>query len=134
MKAFLKNYRQSPRKVRLIAGLIKGKLAERAVSELSFLPNRAVMPIQKLLKSAIANAENNDGVKKEELYIKDIRVDKGVVLKRWMPRAFGMAKRINKRNSHILIVLGEKKPVEVKKVKRLSNLNTTNKKRIPRID
>ena len=117
MKAFLKNYRQSPRKVRLIAGLIRGKQVEQAINELTFLPKRASTPVQKLLKSAIANAENNNGAKKEELYIKDIKADKGVVLKRWRPRAFGMAKRINKRSSHITIVLGEKKLSKVKKVK-----------------
>jgi len=117
MKAFLKNYRQSPRKVRLIAGLIRGKQVEQAINELTFLPKRASTPVQKLLKSAIANAENNNGAKKEELYVKDIKVDKGVVLKRLMPRAFGMAKRINKRNSHITLILGKKVEAEKRETK-----------------
>jgi len=107
MKAFLKNYRQSPRKVRLVAGLIKGKDVSKALVELNFLAKRGAEPIQKLLLSAISNAKNM-GIEKENLFIKEIRVDKGIVMKRMMPAAMGTGHRINKRTSHVTLVLAEK--------------------------
>jgi len=108
MKAFLKNYRQAPRKVRLVAGLVKGKSAEEAISMLDFLAKRASFPIKKLLLSAISNAKGK-GIEKENLYIKELRVDKGIVMKRMMPAAMGTGHRINKRTSHVTLVLAEKK-------------------------
>jgi large subunit ribosomal protein L22 len=119
MKAFLKNYRQSPRKVRLVAGLIKGKDVSNALVELNFLAKRAGEPIQKLLLSAISNAKNM-GIEKENLFIKEIRVDKGIVMKRMMPAAMGTGHRINKRTSHVTLVLAEKNlnKKEVKKEKK----------------
>jgi len=107
MKAFLKNYRQSPRKVRLVADLVKGKKVVEAIVELDFLAKRAGFPIKKLLLSAIANAKNL-GIEKENLIIKELRVDKGIVMKRMMPAAMGTGHRINKRTSHITILLAEK--------------------------
>lgn len=107
MKAFLKNYRQSPRKVRLAADLIKGKNVTDALTELNFLAKRASLPLKKLLLSAIANAKTQ-GAETENLFIKDLRVDKGIVMKRIMPAAMGSAHRINKRTSHVEVVLAEK--------------------------
>jgi large subunit ribosomal protein L22 len=107
MKAFLKNYRQSPRKVRLVAGLVKGKEVNTAIAELDFLAKRAGDPIKKLLMSAVANAKQT-GAEKENLFIKEIRVDKGIVMKRMMPRDMGTGHKINKRTSHITLVLAEK--------------------------
>lgn len=107
MKAYLNNYRQSPRKVRLIADLIRGKAVVDAQTELQFLVKRGASPMSLLLSSAIANAKSA-GMDVANLIVKEIRVDKGVTLKRSMPRARGSASRINKRSSHILIVLGEK--------------------------
>ncbi len=107
MKAYLKNYRQSPRKVRLVAGLIRGKKVAEAVAELDFLAKRAGLPIKKLLLSAVSNARNM-GMEVENLFIKELRVDKGITMKRMMPAAMGTGHRINKRTSHIDIVLGEK--------------------------
>lgn len=107
MKAFLKNYRQSPRKVRLVAGLIKGKSVGEAVAELDFLAKRAGLPIKKLLLSAVANAKNM-GMDAENLFIKELRVDKGIVMKRMMPAAMGTGHRINKRTSHLNLLLAEK--------------------------
>ncbi len=104
MKAFLKNYRQSPRKVRLVAGAVKGKRVLDADMVLSYMPKRAALPIQKLIRSATANAEAA-GTKKEDLVIKSVEVNKGVVAKRWMPRAFGRASKINKRSSHVTVTL-----------------------------
>jgi large subunit ribosomal protein L22 len=107
MKAFLKNYRQSPRKVRLVAGLIKGKNVAEAIAELDFLAKRAGLPIKKLLLSAVANAKQQ-GKEMENLFIKELRVDKGIVMKRMMPAAMGTGHRINKRTSHLSLVLGER--------------------------
>ena len=118
MRAFLKNYRQSPRKVRLVAGLIKGKNVTEAVAELDFLAKRAGLPIKKLLLSAVANAKQK-GIEAENLFIKELRVDKGIVMKRMMPAAMGTAHRINKRTSHLNLLLAEKvaKVIGVKKTK-----------------
>ena len=116
MKAFLKNYRQSPRKVRLVAGLIKGKNVAQAVAELDFLAKRAGLPIKKLLLSAVANAKQM-GIESDNLFIKELRVDKGIVMKRMMPAAMGTGHRINKRTSHLNLLLAEK-VVAVKKTKK----------------
>ena len=115
MKAFFKNYRQAPRKVRLVAGLIKGKNVAQAIAELDFLAKRAGLPIKKLLLSAVANAKNM-GIDAANLFIKELRVDKGIVMKRMMPAAMGTGHRINKRTSHLSLVLGEQ-AVESKKSK-----------------
>lgn len=115
MKAYLKNYRQSPRKVRTVANTIKGKNVQEALVVLSFLPKRAALPLTKLVQSAVANARAQ-GVSVENLVVASIRVDKGIVLKRRLPRARGMATPINKRNSHVAVVLAEKAP-KAKKTK-----------------
>ena len=107
MKAFLKNYRQSPRKVRLVAGLVRGKNVNEAIAELDFLAKRAGLPLKKLLMSAVANAKQM-GIEKDNLFIKELKVDKGITMKRMMPAAMGSGHRINKRTSHINILLGEK--------------------------
>ncbi len=108
MKAFLKNYRQSPRKVRLLADLVRGKEVGKALQTLTFVNKRAALPVTKLIESAVANARSQgvEGIVK--LVIKKIAVDKGIVLKRFMPRARGAAARINKRSSHITLELGKK--------------------------
>jgi len=117
MKAFLKNYRQAPRKVRLVAGLIKGKKVEEAIGLLDFLAKRAGFPVKKLLLSAVANAVQM-GIEKENLFIKELKVDKGIVMKRMMPAAMGTGHRINKRTSHVTLVLAEKiQPVKKNKKK-----------------
>ncbi len=107
MKAFLKNYRQSPRKVRLVGDAVKGKRVADAMVYLSFLPKRAALPMQKLLSSAVANAKQA-GESVDDLVISSVRIDKGIVLKRMMPRARGSAFRINKRSSHITLTLAQK--------------------------
>jgi large subunit ribosomal protein L22 len=107
MKAFLKNYRQSPRKVRLVARLIKGKNVENAITSLDFLVKRAGTPLRKLLLSAVANAKLA-GVEVENLYVKEFTVDKGITMKRIMPAAMGSAHRINKRTCNVAVLLAEK--------------------------
>lgn len=124
MKASIPNYRQSPRKVRLVADLIKGKKVKDAELALSFLPKRAATPLLVLLRSAVANATQNSSLNKENLVVSDVRVDKGVTMKRFMPRARGSASRINKRSSHVLLVLSEK----VEKAKAVKTKTSTAKK------
>lgn len=117
MKAFLKNYRQSPRKVRLVADLLKGKRVVEGFMHLNALPKRASGPVGKLLASAVANAKQA-GISEENLFIENITVNKGIVMKRSMPRARGSASRINKRTSHVLLTLVEKGAKAVKTVKK----------------
>lgn len=108
IKASLNNLRMSPRKVRLVANLVKNMSVNKAENQLKFLPKRATGPVLKLLKSAVANAENNFNLKRGNLYISNIIVDGGPVLKRMRPRAFGRAAQILKRTSHISLLLGVK--------------------------
>lgn len=113
MKAILRNYRQSPRKVALAAGLVRGKKVKDALTQLNFTVKRASSPVAKLIESAVSNAKNAGVTDTDSLIVKEIRVDKGIVLKRMMPRARGSASRINKRSSHVMVVLAE--PVATKK-------------------
>lgn len=117
--ASLTNYRQSPRKVRSVANLVRGKSVEQALNTLSFLSKKASDPLHSLLMSAIANAKNNFNIEKEVLMIKELRVDGGQVMKRRMPRARGNSYPINKRTSHVSLVLAPKveKPAKAKSVK-----------------
>jgi len=107
MKAFLKDYRQPPRKVRLVADLVRGKKVDEALESLKFINKRAAEPFAKLINSALANAISQ-GADPKSLIVKKVAVDKGSVLKRFMPRARGSASRINKRNSHVTVLLGTK--------------------------
>jgi large subunit ribosomal protein L22 len=107
MKAKLTQYRQSPRKVRIVADELRGKTVDEALRKLRFLTKRAAKPMAKLIESAVANAEENDGKRRDNLVISTITVDKGPTLKRFRPRARGRATRINKRTSHIAVTLGE---------------------------
>lgn len=108
MKAVLKNYRQSPRKVRLLADLVRGKKVKDALNTLKFVDKRASEPFAKVIRSAAANA-TQAGQNADELIISRVAVDKGVTYKRYMPRARGSASPIRKRNSHITLELGSKK-------------------------
>lgn len=117
VSAKLNNLRISPRKVRLVAGLIRGLKVSEAQKQLNFLGKRSADPILKLLNSAVANAKNNAKMSEENLIVSEIFVDGGPVLKRHMPRAFGRAFAIRKRTSHITLILADKeaKKKEVKK-------------------
>jgi large subunit ribosomal protein L22 len=117
--AKLRYYRQSPRKVRLVANLIRGLDAKPAVAQLQFLNKTAARAIEKLLNSAIANATHNFSLNSDNLYIKSIMVDGGPTLKRWRARAFGRAAAIRKHTSHVTVILNEKNPTEqiIKSVK-----------------
>ena len=107
MKAILKNYRQSPRKVRLVADVVRGKKVNDAIAALQFVDKRAAGPFEKVIRSAAANA-TQAGANVSQLIVKHVSVDKGVTQKRFMPRARGSASRINKRSSHITVELGTK--------------------------
>jgi len=112
VKTSLRYLRIAPRKVRLVADLIRGKTVEQAQTILNFVRKRAAIPLLKLLNSAIANAHHNFQLEKENLYIRELRVDEGPKLKRWRPRARGQAFEIQKKTSHVTLVLEEieKKP------------------------
>jgi len=111
--AELRNYRQSPRKVRIVADTVRGKRVEDAITILSFVPKRAALPLEKLVRSALANAKNLS-IPTENLVVKEMMVDGGAILYRRMPRSRGMANPIRKRTSHVKIVLTEGKPKKVK--------------------
>ncbi len=102
--AQLKNYRQAPRKVRLLADLVRGKSANRALDLLANLPKRASEPMSKLIKSAVANS----GLAPDQVFISAIAVNEGLVMKRMMPRARGRGAQILKRSSHITISISKK--------------------------
>lgn len=122
MKAVLSNYRQSPRKVRLVADVVRGKRVSDALIMLTMLDKRAALPFKKVIESALANAKQQ-GKNADLLVISKVAVDKGVVSRRFMPRARGSASPINRRTSHIVVELAEKE-VEAKKVKKAKNPRT----------
>lgn len=119
VKAKAKYIRMSPKKIRLILDLIRGLDVLDAQEQLRFLAKYAKKPVLKVLNSAIANAEKDFNLKKENLYIKKAFADQGPTLDRWMPRAFGRAAPIRKKSSYITIFLEErvKTKVAIKKKK-----------------
>ncbi|MFQ5661740.1 MAG: 50S ribosomal protein L22 [Candidatus Paceibacteria bacterium] len=126
MKAYLKNYRQSPRKVRLVADLIRGKKVDNALVILSTAPKRSAGSVKKLVESAASNAK---GKEKSDLIIKDIQVNEGIVFKRYKPRARGRASAIRKKTSHITVQLAEQKAKpKAKTVKKVTAKKKTAKK------
>ena len=106
-RATLKFARISSRKVKIVADLIRGKDVDEALAIMKFTPKASSEVLEKLLKSAIANAENNHDMKHENLYVAEIFANQGPTLKRIRPAAKGSAVRIRKRTSHITIVLKE---------------------------
>ena len=108
--AHLRKLRIAPRKVRLVADLLKGMDIREAEAQLAHLRKGAVLPIRKLLHSAIANAEHNAKLDRANLFVRQVLVNQGATLKRSQPRAFGRATPIRKRTSHITIVLDERVP------------------------
>jgi len=119
--AKLRYLRIAPRKVRLVADLIREKTVEEAQTILSFTVKKAAAPLLKLLNSAIANGKNNFQLDAANLYISKLTIDEGPKYKRWMPRARGTASEIQKKTSHLTLVLDEivKKPKKVKRVKKV---------------
>ena len=107
-KATLKYARISARKVKIVADLIRGKNVDEALAIVKFTPKASSEVIEKLLKSAIANAENNHNMNGQNLYIAEIYANQGPTMKRIRAAAKGSAVRIRKRTSHITIVLRER--------------------------
>jgi large subunit ribosomal protein L22 len=105
--ARLTNSRLSPQKMRLVADQVRGLPVERALDVLTFSNKKAASVIKKVLESAIANAEHNDGADIDELKISEILVDAGPTMKRLRPRARGRADRIIKRTSHLKVTVSE---------------------------
>jgi large subunit ribosomal protein L22 len=116
--ASLKNYRISPRKVRLVADMIRGKDVLIAQNILNTVVKKAGSPLGVLLDSAIANASHNHKIDKNNLFVKEIRVDKGHVLKRHMPVSRGSAHPIKHRTSHVSIMLAIREPKVAKTPKK----------------
>ena len=126
--AKLYNLRIAPRKVRLVSDLVKGMDAVSALNQLDYLVKGSSFPIKKLLESAVANAENNFGIDKNNLYVYDIQVGEGMKLKRWLPRAFGRASLLLKRSSNIWLTVEER--VEGKNRKSKEQLEKEKKERL----
>lgn len=108
-KAIARYVRISPRKVRQVVDLIRGKKVNDALAILQFTPKGATEPVTKVLQSAVANAGHNYEMDTDILFVKEVFVDEGPTLKRIKPRAMGRADQIRKRTSHITVVVGEKK-------------------------
>jgi large subunit ribosomal protein L22 len=106
-KAITRNIRISPTKVRPVIDLVRGKKVDLALSILEYVPHKAAREIARTIKSAAANAENNFDMSKEDLVVKTIYADAGPILKRIMPRARGRADRIDKRTSHITVIVDD---------------------------
>ncbi len=107
-RAFSRSIRVSPRKLNLMAQLIRGKTAEAALAELTFNKRRIAIEVKTLLESAIANAENNHQLDVDQLYVAQAYVGKSIVMKRWSPRARGRVGHITKPFSNLTIVVREK--------------------------
>ena len=109
VSATAKYVRMAPRKVRLVVDQIRNKSVSQALELLQFAEVAAAVPVEKVLRSAVSNAENNNNLRANNLYIAEAYVDEGPTLKRIRPRAKGSASRINKRTSHITIVVAPRK-------------------------
>ena len=107
-QAKLRNVRLSPQKARLVVDMVRGKGIQEALNILQFSPQKTAPILSKLLKSAVANAEQKGVPDVDQLFVKTVMVDQGPVLRRFMPRAQGRASRIRKPTSHITVVLDVK--------------------------
>ena len=111
VRAVSKYVRISPRKVHKVIGTVKGKSAESGIQILKFMPQKAASILEKIVRSAVANADHNAGVDIDLLVIRNITADQGPSLKRWKARARGRGTRILKRTSHITVTLAEETSV-----------------------
>jgi large subunit ribosomal protein L22 len=109
VRASAKHIKMSAKKIRLVIDVVRGLGVNEATDQLKFINKWAAKPVAKLIHSAVANAENNFELDKNNLYIKEIKADEGQTLHRWMPKAHGRATPIRKRTSHIHLMLAEVK-------------------------
>jgi len=107
VRAVAKYMRVSPQKVRMLVDAVKGKPVETGLTSLKFMPQKAARIVEKVVRSAVANADQNPDIDMDALVIRNITVDGGPTLKRWRPRARRRATRILKRTAHITVVLAE---------------------------
>lgn len=107
-KAVLRNLRISPQKLNLVAQMIRGQRADKALATLAFSKRRVARDVKKLLESAIANAENNHQLDVDRLFVKEAFVGKSITMKRFRPRARGRVGRIEKPFSHITVIVRER--------------------------
>lgn len=107
-KATAKYMRVSPRKMKFVCNMVRGKNVDEALSILKFTPRKGADILEKVVKSAVANAENNFDMDRDSLYVAEVYSNQGPTLKRWRPRAQGRAYKILKRTSHISVVVKEK--------------------------
>jgi large subunit ribosomal protein L22 len=128
VKAKLKSLRIAPRKSKLVADLIRGLDVKEALKQLGLNVKKTSQPVKKLLLDAIANGENNWGIDKNNMYVYDVKVGAGPMLKRWMPKAFGRAGKILKRTSRLEIILEER--IENKGRKTKEEMEAEKKKRL----
>ncbi|TRZ82727.1 50S ribosomal protein L22 [bacterium] len=118
IKARLNHLQISPRKVRIVAKMIKNMNTKKAEQQLLYMNKKSAQPLLKLLKSALANAQHNFNIQEtSDFYVKNVRVDQGATLKRWRPRAFGRAYTVRKRSSRILLEIEIKDDKIIKKSK-----------------
>ena len=104
-KAVVRHVRMSPRKMRVVANLVRGKRVGEAMALLKHMPKKGAFVIRKLLISAVANAEQQGDIDVDTLLVRDCNVDNGPILKRWLPRSMGRANRLNRRTSHVTVVV-----------------------------
>lgn len=130
VKAQLRFTRMSPKKIRLVTNLIAGMPVSRALEQLSALQKAAAQPVEKLLRSAIANAEHNFGMEENNLYISEATANLAGMLKRYTPKAHGRATVIRKRMAHVTVTLKEITPTDPKKLKK----STQKKERVTVVD
>ena len=109
VQAKLRHYRIAPRKARLVTDMIKGMDVERAINTLQVTGKKIAPVIQKLVESAVANADQRGDMDVDALYISRAYVDEGPTMRRFQPRAMGRATRINKRSSHITVILDDER-------------------------
>lgn len=131
-RALLRYLRMSPTKVRQVLGLIRGRDVEDARAELDLCTRGPVYAVRKLLDSAVANAEHNDNVPEDELFVSHAYADEGPTLKRWRPRARGRGTRIRKRTSHVTIVVSRFSDEELARRRRRDADRPPRKRRMPR--
>lgn len=107
VKAKANFVRMSPRKIRLVADIVRGMETKKALAQLTFVNKKAKHPLAKLIHSAVANAVNNFNLSEDNLYIKELKINEGPTVHRWTPKAFGRATPIRKKSSHLDLVLAE---------------------------
>lgn len=114
VKAFARFIPGSAKKARLVVNQLRGQNAQQALDLLAFSPKTAALPIAKLIKSALANAEHNFQLKTQDMYIKKFTANSGPILRRWMPKAHGRATVLRKQTTHYELILGVKEKIEAK--------------------